>query len=260
MLARIQLDLKSQPAVFACFKASAEALLTAVFQRIIAAKEEGRLLPPYDASAARLSSALVGAVQASVLAFGLDEAAFASAIAGALASAAAGLEEVESDAEDEGAAREGGDLDGEVHLGHATEERTSTLWGFAGATAASAYNSVGETVEGAAAAYVDTIMNPVGTITGAFRKLGVVSAFQSVFGEQVDKSDAGLEAAFGTVDADASGRISSDESTSPAQPHTLVPLQRTCSSAIFALTLAGRVRSARVHHGGVRYWARGHGP
>jgi len=50
-----------------------------------------------------------------------------------------------------------------------------------------------------------------GAITSAFDALGVNAAFQSVFGADIDKSDEGLEASFGKVDADGSGKISADE-------------------------------------------------
>ena len=41
--------------------------------------------------------------------------------------------------------------------------------------------------------------------------LGLAQGFQAVFGEDIDKSDAGLEAAFAKVDADKSGKINAAE-------------------------------------------------
>ena len=41
--------------------------------------------------------------------------------------------------------------------------------------------------------------------------LGVTAGFQAVFGEDIDRSDAGLEAAFASVDANQSGHIDSSE-------------------------------------------------
>ena len=48
-------------------------------------------------------------------------------------------------------------------------------------------------------------------IESTFELLGVNAAFQSVFGADLDKSDEGLEKAFKSVDADGSGKISSEE-------------------------------------------------
>ena len=48
-------------------------------------------------------------------------------------------------------------------------------------------------------------------IESTFEALGVTAAFQQVFGADIDKSDEGLEKAFAKVDADGSGKISSDE-------------------------------------------------
>ena len=45
------------------------------------------------------------------------------------------------------------------------------------------------------------------------KTLGATAAFQSVFGENIDKSDAGLTKAFNTVDVDSSGKISVKEMT-----------------------------------------------
>ena len=45
------------------------------------------------------------------------------------------------------------------------------------------------------------------------KTLGAATAFQSIFGENIDKSDAGLTAAFNTVDVDSSGKISVKEMT-----------------------------------------------
>ena len=50
-----------------------------------------------------------------------------------------------------------------------------------------------------------------GALKATFSLLGVTAAFQSVFGENVDKSDEGLARAFGSVDVDGSGKISADE-------------------------------------------------
>jgi hypothetical protein len=44
-----------------------------------------------------------------------------------------------------------------------------------------------------------------------FETLGVTAGFQAIFGEEIDKSDAGLEAAFAKVDKDKSGKISPEE-------------------------------------------------
>ena len=44
-----------------------------------------------------------------------------------------------------------------------------------------------------------------------FEKLGVVVAFQGIFGSDVDKTDEGLAKQFAAVDADGSGKISTQE-------------------------------------------------
>ena len=44
-----------------------------------------------------------------------------------------------------------------------------------------------------------------------FETLGVTAGFQAIFGEDIDKSEAGLEAAFAKVDKDQSGKISPEE-------------------------------------------------
>ena len=50
-----------------------------------------------------------------------------------------------------------------------------------------------------------------GELKATFSLLGVTAAFQAVFGANIDKSDEGLAKAFASVDADGSGKISSDE-------------------------------------------------
>jgi Ca2+-binding EF-hand superfamily protein len=50
-----------------------------------------------------------------------------------------------------------------------------------------------------------------GALEATLKTLGGAAAFQSVFGANVDKSDAGLEKAFKGVDADSSGKISAKE-------------------------------------------------
>ena len=47
-------------------------------------------------------------------------------------------------------------------------------------------------------------------VTG-LEKTGVTAGFQAVFGKGIDKSDAGLEAAFTKVDTDKSGKINAEE-------------------------------------------------
>jgi Ca2+-binding EF-hand superfamily protein len=44
-----------------------------------------------------------------------------------------------------------------------------------------------------------------------FDTLGVTQGFQAAFGDDIDKSDAGLEAAFAKVDTDTSGKINAEE-------------------------------------------------
>jgi hypothetical protein len=48
-------------------------------------------------------------------------------------------------------------------------------------------------------------------VATGLEKTGVTAGFQAVFGEGVDKSDAGLEAAFATVDTNQSGSIDAAE-------------------------------------------------
>ena len=50
-----------------------------------------------------------------------------------------------------------------------------------------------------------------GALEATLKTLGGAAAFQSVFGANIDKSDAGLEKAFKGVDADSSGKISAKE-------------------------------------------------
>ena len=50
----------------------------------------------------------------------------------------------------------------------------------------------------------------MGGVTGTFGKLGAAAGFQSLFGE-VDKSDAGLEKAFKSVDVNGNGKITNAE-------------------------------------------------
>jgi len=52
----------------------------------------------------------------------------------------------------------------------------------------------------------------MGGVTGTFGKLGAAAGFQSLFGE-VDKSDAGLEKAFKSVDVNGNGKITNAEMT-----------------------------------------------
>jgi len=69
-------------------------------------------------------------------------------------------------------------------------------------------------VEGAVTG-IQTVGDVSGSIVGGvedtFAKLGAAAGFQSIFGADVDKSDAGLETAFKSVDSDNSGKISEDE-------------------------------------------------
>jgi len=48
-------------------------------------------------------------------------------------------------------------------------------------------------------------------VNGVFDKLGVTAGFQAVFGADIDKSDEGLAKKFVEVDADGSGKISTEE-------------------------------------------------
>merc|ERR1719352_1713104 len=50
-----------------------------------------------------------------------------------------------------------------------------------------------------------------GALEATLKTLGGAAAFQSVFGADIDKSDAGLEKAFKAVDKDSSGNISAKE-------------------------------------------------
>ena len=70
--------------------------------------------------------------------------------------------------------------------------------------------SDGAVVEGAKVVGTATVNGAKAVVTG-LRKTGVTAGFQAVFGEGVDKSDAGLEAAFATVDTNQSGSIDAAE-------------------------------------------------
>ena len=50
-----------------------------------------------------------------------------------------------------------------------------------------------------------------GVLEATVKSLGGAAAFQSVFGANIDKSDAGLQKAFAGVDVDSSGKISAVE-------------------------------------------------
>ena len=52
-----------------------------------------------------------------------------------------------------------------------------------------------------------------GALQQTMKSLGAAAAFQSVFGENIDKSDSGLTTAFNKVDVDSSGKISVKEMT-----------------------------------------------
>ena len=76
--------------------------------------------------------------------------------------------------------------------------------------------AVGTGLENGATFVDQKIVAPTGKAIGTgldvtFKTLGVAAGFQAVFGEGIDKSDAGLEAAFEKVDTDKSGKLSAAE-------------------------------------------------
>merc|ERR1712046_472066 len=68
----------------------------------------------------------------------------------------------------------------------------------------------GDGVKGGVGKVNDGLKNGVSSVSETVSKLGATAGFQSLFGN-IDKSDAGLEKAFKSVDADSSGKISSAE-------------------------------------------------
>ena len=80
------------------------------------------------------------------------------------------------------------------------------------------------------------------------KTLGAATAFQSIFGENIDKSDAGLTAAFNTVDVDSSGKISVKEMTAYIASVYGGYAARTAPNAVHSPALRPSPRKHRMPH------------